>query len=575
MQNRDLKSPSGNLRASIEKSVRFIAHALTAVGLGRNLSLPAVIFGTTLFALSLTPSLIPRSFPIQALLSGVLAFIGFEIGLILARVWRYLELPRLPDRWSRPAAFATGTICILSCIWFLYHASFWQNSIRELMGLDPTISARPQLVALIAALIFMVLVLITKLLVRFVVFITQLIHGVVPRRVSLFIGSSIAIVFLITVSNGLVLQTLIQMADDAFLQADKFNGAKLPKPSLATKTGSDASLISWDSMGKQGRSYITNGPSADDIGLLTGSGAQQPIRVYAGLRSAESAEERARLALAELIRVGGFDRSTLVISTPTGTGWLDPAGHDTMEFILGGDVATIAMQYSYLASWLSLLTEPKYSGESARALFRKVYAYWRALPVDKRPKLYLHGLSLGTYGSEQSAKLYEIFDQPFDGVLWAGPPFPSQTWSGATADRKPGSPQWLPRFGDGSLVRFTNQTTSPSEQGDQWGKIRIIYLQYASDPIVFFSPSMLFNKPDWMSAPRGPDVSPQFQWYPVISFMQLVVDMMIATTSPIGYGHVYAPEDYIDAWLELTGSSTRSPANVNLLKAHFAKQIEQ
>ena len=39
---------------------------------------------------------------------------------------------------------------------------------------------------------------------------------------------------------------------------------------------------------------------------------------------------------------------------------------------------------------------------------------------------------------------------------------------------------------------------------------------------------------------------------PVVTMLQLLFDMMIATTSPIGYGHIYAPEHYIDCWIALT-----------------------
>ena len=75
-------------------------------------------------------------------------------------------------------------------------------------------------------------------------------------------------------------------------------------------------------------------------------------------RSADTEQERADLALQELIRVGGFDRSALVVAVPVGTGWMDPGAHDTLDFMLGGDVATVGVQYSYLTSVLSLLAHP-------------------------------------------------------------------------------------------------------------------------------------------------------------------------------------------------------------------------
>jgi uncharacterized membrane protein len=70
--------------------------------------------------------------------------------------------------------------------------------------------------------------------------------------------------------------------------------------------------------------------------------AGEPIRVYVGLRSAESLEGRTKLALDELSRVGGFDRSVLVVITPTGSGWVDPAAVDSIEYLRHGDVAVTA-----------------------------------------------------------------------------------------------------------------------------------------------------------------------------------------------------------------------------------------
>jgi len=104
-----------------------------------------------------------------------------------------------------------------------------------------------------------------------------------------------------------------------------------------------------------------------------------------------------------------------------------------------------------------------------------------------------------------------------------------------------------------------------------WGPLRIVYLQYASDPVTFFDYATLYREPDWMKLPRGPDVSPQLRWYPVVTFLQLVLDMAMATTTPIGYGHVYAPEHYIDAWVEVTNVQGWSSEEITRLKQHFRK----
>lgn len=73
-----------------------------------------------------------------------------------------------------------------------------------------------------------------------------------------------------------------------------------------------------------------------------------------------------------------------------------------------------------------------------------------------------------------------------------------------------------------------------------------------------------------MKAPRGPDVSPELRWYPVVTFLQLALDMAMGTTTPMGYGHVYAPEHHVDAWMEVTDVQGWTPADVERLKAKLA-----
>jgi uncharacterized membrane protein len=218
-----------------------------------------------------------------------------------------------------------------------------------------------------------------------------------------------------------------------------------------------------------------------------------------------------------------------------------------------------------------LLVQPGYGAESARALFKQVYDHWRSLPPDARPRLYLHGLSLGAMNSERSTALFEILEDPIHGALWSGPPFESTIWRWVTESRNAGSPAWLPEFRDGSLVRFMNQNGAPVPPGSAWGSLRIVYLQHASDAITFFDPRDLYRRPDWMVPPRGPDVSPELRWYPVVTMLQLALDMLMANTTPMGYGHVFAPAHYVDGWLTLMDVETWSPDRIAGLKEHLTR----
>ena len=197
----------------------------------------------------------------------------------------------------------------------------------------------------------------------------------------------------------------------------------------------------------------------------------------------------------------------LLVATPTGTGWLDPGAVHTLEYLHAGDTAIVTMQYSYLPSWLTILVEPRRSADAARTLFETIYGHWKTLPEDDRPDLYLHGLSLGSLGSETCADLFTLLEDPIQGAVWSGPPFPSTKWAAATADRNPGSPAWLPTFRDGTMLRFTGRENSLDDTGDRWGPLRLVYVQHASDPMTFFKPSLLYRKPAWLIGGRGPDVS--------------------------------------------------------------------
>ena len=157
-----------------------------------------------------------------------------------------------------------------------------------------------------------------------------------------------------------------------------------------------------------------------------------------------------------------------------------------------------------------------------------------------------------------------IFEDPIQGAVWSGPPFPSQEWMAFTKARNQDSPQWLPRFRDEALLRFTAQKNA-LETGRRWGPIRNVYIQYASDPMVFFSADLLLHRPQWLKGKRGPDVSPHLKWYPIVTFLQIAFDLPMATSVPIGYGHNYSPESYIDAWIAVTEPKDWTEADTDRL----------
>jgi len=510
------------------------------------LSIVGVLLGTVFLSVSLAPSLLPRPPAVQGLLAGMSFAIGYGLGIGGLWLWNFLQLPLAGPRLASVLRIVSAVLCSLIAISFLWRASMWQDSLRALMGMEQSAGLQPIWVGPIAVLVFVLLLTMARLFRRTFHFLSVQLARFVPPRISHGVGIVISVFLFWSAMDGVLFQFLLRTADQSFQQLDALIEDDQPRPSRPEQSGSEESLLDWQQLGRQGRRFISGGPDAEDLSAFFGVPMPDPVRVYVGLNSADTPELRARLALEELKRAGGFERSVLLLVTPTGTGWVDQSSQNPVEYLLRGDVATVAVQYSYLNSPLALLTQAAYGAENARAVFVEIYTYWRTLPAAARPRLYLYGLSLGSLNSDLSFDLFDIIDEPFSGALWSGPPFRNESWQNMTRDREAGSPAWLPRFRGGSVVRFMNQHSGPLEGYGAWNDFRIVFLQYASDPITFFDPSIAWSEPAWMKHPRGPDVSPDLRWFPVVTMLQLAADMMVGTAPP-GFGHEYAPADYIEA----------------------------
>jgi uncharacterized membrane protein len=309
--------------------------------------------------------------------------------------------------------------------------------------------------------------------------------------------------------------------------------------------------VSWASLGNQGRSFVAGGPSLQQLQEFGGPGAQPPIRAYVGLDSAPTSRERAALAVRELQRTGAFSRKVLCVITTTGTGWVNPHAVDPLEFMYHGDTALVGMQYSYLPSWLSFLVDKERAHEAGRDLFNQVYGVWSRLPLGQRPKLVVFGESLGSFGAESAFSGVDDIRNRVDGMLLVGPPNRNGLWREIVADRDAGTPEVLPTYERGVTVRFGNDpATDLARPATVWETPRVVYVQHASDPIVWWAPRLAVRRPDWLAEPRGPDVLPSMRWYPFVTFWQVTADMAFSTGVPGGHGHNYGAQA-VPAWVDI------------------------
>lgn len=538
-------------------------------------SVPCLLLGLLFFAASLTPSLIPRGPDVQGILGGLVTAIGYLIGQCVALLWRAADLPRLS---GRPATVLTAIIAVPLVgffVWVLGSSRIWQNDIREKMGMETADALHFATILVFALTTFVVAFAAGRLLASlFRIVRTWLLHLMPERRANVFgFVLVVSVVFILT-RDG-VIDRVVTGLDESYEAAQELFQDAPPPPSDLRMTGSSESLVNWAAMGKPGREFITSGPTAEDIADFTGRPALEPIRVYVGRANGETPRARAELALAELIRQGAFEREVLIVTSPTGTGWMDPGSHDPVEYMHGGDIATVAAQYSYLQSPLALILETSTGLEQATALSDIVHGYWKTLPDDARPRLYVHGLSLGAWSSMYATNMFRLLDDPIDGAFWAGPPFPSDFWNYVQNQRNPGTPWVLPEIGDGSLVRYASHTADASQATSEWGNMRIAFLQYSSDPVVFYDPRSLWRAPPWMLDPPAADMSDHLFFMPIVTQFQLALDMALSFGAPPGHGHAYFARDYIAPWVQVTAPANWTPADTERLKAHCDNGVKQ
>ncbi len=106
----------------------------------------AVLF----FSASVTPSLLPRPYYVQGLLSGFAIAIGYGIGVAGVLLYQFLELRNPSDRLELWSKRVTTVAVALVFVWFVWQMTFWQNSIRSLMNLPELETGYPYRMAAIA-----------------------------------------------------------------------------------------------------------------------------------------------------------------------------------------------------------------------------------------------------------------------------------------------------------------------------------------------------------------------------------------------------------------------------------------
>ncbi len=515
--------------------------------------------------LSLTPSLLPRPALFQGLTTAVAALMGYGLGALLAWTFQGISTGTKVKKILLYAAVPISVVMIVL-------SYLWQQSQRDLLGMSRLNAGFIPLWIAVATLILALLLILSRAMKRLMVAFGSLLGRFLPKRASTLIGALLAAWRVVGFTNGYIVDGAARLTNQVFSTLNDETYLDEEAPTVPELSGNPSSLSSWESLGQFGRQFVLNAPAREQIAAFTGQDAMQPIRAYVGL-SDKTPEERADIAVAELEQMGAFDRSVLNVAMTTGRGWLNENQVQALEYMWGGDTATVTIQYSYLPSWMSYLAAGHQAPEAGTALFEAVYEHWNSLPQDQRPLLVVSGESLGSFGSESSFRSAQDLANRTDGGLYVGPAAMNPNWQTFVADRDAGSPAYLPVYDGGEVIRFSRDGAYWPGDGE-WTGPRIGYLQHDNDPVTWFDASLTFSKPDWLKAgQRGAYIPDQMIWIPGVTMLQVGIDQLYALETP-DQGHNFGQNPAV-AWAHILPPAGWGEADTGRLVTLLHKEIQE
>ncbi|MFC5829033.1 alpha/beta hydrolase [Nonomuraea insulae] len=514
----------------------------------RRLGFGGTLLATLFACASLTPSLLPRTWLYQGVMGAVTGILGYAAGASAGALGRSVISYRPPERVRRIAWRVLLGGCALLVAVALWYSFDWQRDLRALMGMDTRITWFPPVILAVTLVLFAAALLIARLVRLGGRRLITWLDRYVPAYVGHVVGVCVIALLVAVFANDVLFNGFVTRMSDISSVANQGTHPGVSRPTSAYLSGGPGSLVTWESLGKEGRRFTGTAATPARLAAFSGRPAAQPIRVYIGLDSTASPRAQAALAVRELERTGAFGRPVLAVLGTTGTGWVDPRIADALEYMYNGRSAMVALQYSYLPSWVSFLVDKEKAAASGRALFEAVRERWSRLPATARPRLVLSGESLGSYEMEESFRDLTDLVSRADGAVFVGPPNANRIWSRLTVNRERGSPVWRPVYRSGRTARFAQYPADLDRPAHApWPRPRVVYLQNASDPVVWWSPGLIYRRPAWLEGARGPGVNPQMNWFPLVTFWQVLVDMTAALDVPPGHGHRYGA-NIVNGW---------------------------
>ena len=527
------------------------------------LSFLGVIEALAMYAVSVSPSLMARSWAWHAVASGILVACGYVAGVVVQNVAQLvIRLTGLTISASEPVelGFRIG-IGALFALWWIYAVVQSYRRARKaaaLVNMPGETFGEYLLGTAGAVVVSWMLLRIVGALNRLCWMLIASLDAHMPRPAAIVVSMVILFAIMFFLTSKVILRGGIGFFRRKAEQLNMRTARGIYQPVVPERSASPASSVTWESVGGQGRVFLGRGPSRLDIAQVCGGEAMEPIRVYSGMPTGGAGiEQAAATVVAELHRTGAFDRAVILIAASTGSGWVDEWQVQPLEFLTRGNCATASLQYSYVPSALNWLTGLEPAQEASAALFAAVRAELDLMDEADRPALFVCGESLGAFASQSVFESFEDVLARVDGALWVGTPSFTPMHAALTAARHKGSPEVAPVVNNGRRVRFVNEpsdlrTDLYGRELGPWGFPRVVYAQHPSDPVVWWTNKLIWTQPDWLRERAGRDVSLNVEFTRFATYIQVLADLPVAGTAPGGHGHTYH-EELIPLWRGILG----------------------
>ena len=486
-----------------------------------NISLVGIGVGFITFAIALQPGILPRKTIWQVLLGSVWFLVGYLVGLLC--VWMtYKLLNKKGFIWPAWVRILIQVVAVILMFFVVWLAQYRQSSLAE--GLAINFPASSVVSVFIPLVLIIASVIILSSVLKIVLKQSKLrLNNIVGKRYSDLVFFALPILLVAGLYYGSIsyLESS-QQAKNRVIQ----NDVMMPQSTFVS--GSSESYVKWEDLGLQGRRYVSGVLSKEELARFGKSKPMDPIRVYSSVQNAPTLDERVDLAIQELERTDAFSRSALVLFTPSGTGWINEVAASSFEYIFAGDVASVAMQYGEVSSFLQYALDKNASVDSSIKIFDAIQQKLKEIPEDERPEFYVYGESLGSMGSQ--AKFVELSDEEtnrlIDGAIWVGSPSASALSKKYLNEKQPPN------------VLFVSDVDRSIDLSS-WPSPRIGFLFNTNDPVVRISPAVAAFPPGWLQGDRENGVNPSTVWIPGITISQLATELLPAQSFGPGIGHSY------------------------------------